>query len=435
MFSFNITWDDIIGTSKPEIKTKEKLKPAVVLLPFEPAAPAAPVAQAAQAAPVVLIPPFSVPLKNETGVFCFQNVGFQLLFSIDSVRQFSKKSKEEIDTINLSCNDITIKDHIQRCKDVFQNTHEVLHKMNTQYTTDKSVAVYAKNNKLKLNTIKNFETRERYTQDGVVQADAVDFLILTILEYLKQYEPIRNSICFTTYELTLCENDIKIIDNTNIINNFVFKYDTDEYKDDNNKKYDFSKNSVLQKICNNVDNLKLLDIVNPVGNTYKALMCFTNKHSIQGCIDDELSERNTEKNNDKNSKTYKYQEQLNDISNCVKTKKRSVLYIHDTQQYLIVVLKRYIINIDDHTATMNITNIKVDANIIINNNITYTKQYKFKLRGVICKSGSANGGHYVYISMENDKKILYNDRSPPVEFIGQYDMDTLGYVFLYEKYI
>ena len=430
MFSFNITWDDIIGTSKPEIKTKEKLKPAVVL-PFEPAAP---VAQAAQAAPVVLISPLSVPLQNETGVFCFQNVGFQLLFSIDSVRQFSKKSKEEIDTINLSCNDITIKDHIQRCKDVFQNTHEVLHKMNTQYTTDKSVAVNAKDNKLILNNIKNIETRERYKQDGVEQADAVDFLILTILEYLKQYEPIRNSICFTKYDLTLCENNIDNIDNNDIKKHLLFKYDTEEYKDDNNKKYDFSKNSVLQKICNNVDNLKLLDIVNPVGNTYKALMCFTNKHSIQGCIDNELSERNTEKNNDKNSKTYKYQEQLNDISNCVKTKKRSVLYIHDTQQYLIVVLKRYIIN-KNGTATMITKDITVNAEIIINNNITYAKKYDFKLRGVICKIGYADGGHYVYISMENDKQILYNDASPPVDFTNQYDMNTLGYVFLYEKKI
>jgi O-acetyl-ADP-ribose deacetylase (regulator of RNase III) len=378
----------------------------------------------------VLTPPFSVPLENEAGVFCFENVGFQLLFSIDSVRKFSEKKLEEIDATNL-CNSLSIESDRPKCNDVIVNTYDVLHKMSEQYKQDKLVAVEAKKSKQKLEQIKNIEVTEVYTQeDGSKQADAADFLIMTILQYLKLYKPIYNSIYFTQYELTLCSNDI---DNNDLSSYHMFKYETDKYVDDAKKEYNFSKNSVLNDIGVDVNNKKLLDILNPVGYNQTQLMCFTNGNSIQECIDDYLSEKNLEINNDENSATYKLQEYLKNTSKCEKenTKKRSVLYIPETQKYLIVTLKRYTLNAGK-TSIIN-KNINVSENIIINNNIEYAKKYEFKLRGVICKTGSENGGHYVYISYENEKKILYNDSALPTDFKGEYNINTTGYVFLYEK--
>jgi len=384
-----------------------------------------------------LTPPFSVPLQNESGVFCFENVGFQLLFSIDSVRKFSEKTLKEIDATTL-CNSLSIETDRPKCNIVIVNTYDVLHKMSEQYKQDKSVAVEAKESKRKLEEIKNIEVTEVYTQDGSNQADAADFLIMTILQYLKLYEPINNSVCFKQYELTLCTHDI---DNSNLDINIdgldkLYKYETIDYTDKTKNKYDFSKNSLLQKIGVKIDNTKLLDIVNPVGVEQNALMCFTNGYSIQECIDDYLSEKKLEINNDTLSATYEEQTELADISKCEKenTIKRSVLYIPETQKYLIVTLKRYTLN---KGKTIIITKeINVSEKITINADETYGKKVEFKLRGVICKTGSAGGGHYVYISYENDKKILYNDYNPPTEFKGhEYDINTTGYVFLYEKNI
>jgi hypothetical protein len=306
--------------------------------------------------------------------------------------------------------------------------------MSTQYKKDKKTAVNAQENKSILNDIKNIETTEILIQDGMLQADAADFLIFTILQYLKLHEPIHNSICFTEYTVTLCETEI---DNDKLKKLCSYKYETEKYKDDNNKEYDFSKQSVLEKICNNINNTQLLDILNPVGEIHYALMCFTNADSIQGCINDHLNEIDIEINNDITTPTYQYQETLMKTSGCKKenTKKSKVLYIPDKQKYLIVTLKRY--TLDNVTKITTIINkrIEVNKNIIINNNIAYAKQYKFNLRGVICKTGSAGGGHYVYISMENNTTILYDDSAIPATFNNQHDMDTKGYVFLYEKII
>ena len=178
-----------------------------------------------------------------------------------------------------------------------------------------------------------------------------------------------------------------------------------------------------------------MDILNPVGDEQPALMCFTHGNSIQECIDDYLIAKNLVKNDDKDTETGKYQNELAQNSNCSKdnTIKRSVLYIPETQKYLIVTLKRYTLN--SGKTTIISKKIDVSEKIIINKDIEYGKKYEFKLRGVICKTGSAGGGHYVYISYEDGKKILYDDAAPPTDFTNQHDMTILGYVFLYEKVI
>jgi len=93
--------------------------------------------------------------------------------------------------------------------------------------------------------------------------------------------------------------------------------------------------------------------------------------------------------------------------------------------------------------------IKKNINVTDNNEeITITQpgqQIKFKLRGVVCKSGSASGGHYIYVSMENGKRIIYNDEQPIVEGKSntKFDsetgiiniMNTRGYLFLYKRVV
>ena len=379
-----------------------------------------------------LEPPFSVPLQNESSVFCFENVAFQLLFSIDSVRKFSENPIEQIDAKTL-CKTLNITSDIPKCEGVFENTYDVLHKMSEQYKKDKSIPVEAEQSKKNLEQIKNKEVTEVYTQDGSQQADAADFLVYTILQYLKLYEPINNSICFKQYELTLCNNDIN---DTEIKRLKAYKFDITKYEQvvgSKKKTYDFSKNSVLQKIGVKIDNKRLLDILNPVGDEQSALMCFTHGNSIQECIDDYLITKDLVKNDDKGTETGHYQYELAQNSTCSKdnTIKRPVLYIPETQKYLIVILKRYTLK-EGKTIIVD-KNINVDEKITINKDIEYVNKYEFKLRGVICKTGSAGGGHYVYISYEDDKKILYNDSAPPADFNSGYNMNKQGYVFLYEK--
>ena len=106
---------------------------------------------------------------------------------------------------------------------------------------------------------------------------------------------------------------------------------------------------------------------------------------------------------------------------------KPVIYIPDKQKYLIIILKRF------SPSGIITKKINVDEQITINKDTQYGKTVNFKLRGVICKTGLEKGGHYVYISIEKDNKILYNDSAVPVVFTNQYDMTTQGYIFLYER--
>jgi hypothetical protein len=73
-------------------------------------------------------------------------------------------------------------------------------------------------------------------------------------------------------------------------------------------------------------------------------------------------------------------------------------------------------------------------NLIIN-------RINFKLRGYICHLGnitfvggqpSAGSGHYVYVGIENDKQILYND-SQPLKEVNDDSYIKRGYIYLYKR--
>ena len=71
---------------------------------------------------------------------------------------------------------------------------------------------------------------------------------------------------------------------------------------------------------------------------------------------------------------------------------------------------------------------------------------KFILRGYISHSGTvtfdelgqqkADSGHYVYVGIENDKQVLYNDGSKP-QYLKNDNSDyiTKGYIFLYKRVV
>jgi len=121
-------------------------------------------------------------------------------------------------------------------------------------------------------------------------------------------------------------------------------------------------------------------------------------------------------------------------------RQKQQIFINKSQNYLIIQLKRM---------SKELQYIKKNINVTDNNEeITITQngqQIKFKLRGVVCKSGSLSGGHYIYVSMENGKRIIYNDSDPITEgnTKTKFDsetgiiniMNTRGYLFLYKRVV
>ena len=124
------------------------------------------------------------------------------------------------------------------------------------------------------------------------------------------------------------------------------------------------------------------------------------------------------------------------------------LQFEDSNQYFILCLNRTSFDNTGKKTVMNKKKITVDRKITVSQ--TYDtrgksiteKNYKFKLRGAILKSGTAGGGHFKYISFENGptnepEPITYNDRnvyvSKPDELSGEYSIENNSYIFLYEK--
>ena len=364
----------------------------------------------------VLEPPFSVPLQNESGYFCFENVAFQLLYSIDSVRKMAEKTEDQIKEITKKCSSIADNTYKQHCPDVFLNAYHVLHLMEEQYKEDKNTAPNAQENKSKLQEIKN-----KLLTDKSGQADAAEFLTRVLLLYLKIDKDIYDSIKFERYNLKLCNSEVN--------NENMKSFNSGKYSTDNG----INNPDILKRIGIDIDNKNLIDITSIPNDDFYLMCSVIENFNLQNCIDDTLDEKKYDKATE--PANIEIETQLSNASSCIidNMVNKNVIYIPNEQKYLVIILNRFK---DD--GTMNNEKIKVDETITINQDTNYDNMLQklkvnFKLRGVICKTGSENGGHYVYISIENDKKILYNDSAEPVKLTNQYNMDTQGYVFLYEK--
>jgi uncharacterized UBP type Zn finger protein len=94
--------------------------------------------------------------------------------------------------------------------------------------------------------------------------------------------------------------------------------------------------------------------------------------------------------------------------------------IPDNNKYLIICLKRLLYNLYFDKS------IEIDYTLSINN-------IKYKLGGIILRTGSPNSGHYIYATFKN-KKIhkVYND-SVISNNLGHFNINKHSYVLLYKK--
>lgn len=111
-------------------------------------------------------------------------------------------------------------------------------------------------------------------------------------------------------------------------------------------------------------------------------------------------------------------------------------------RYFLIYLNRTTVS----GSGMNTKKITVDKQITVTQTydikggqLSVPKTYNFKLRGAILKSGGASGGHFKYISYENDmnKPITYDDMSvydsKREELTGENSIENNSFLFLYEK--
>ena len=412
--------------------------------------------------------PMSVPLRNESGDFCYLNAALQLLFSIDSVRELAKNTfttlqiNEMITQYNneLSYPNKLLNECDNTCKDILINVYELLHKMYTEvekknytaqnYEKEKTnIAIEIFKNDISDDTL---QKAKESSKSGVGQQDTTQVLV-NVFDNLKNFKTplfgnIKKEIGFSSYRISLC--DTKYVDAN-------YKYNTQTENFIKLYNIDTSNKNILEITDSNNGGLKSLLELTEKGHTNinDCFNAYFNKEKRGGgdadiVLPDEL--KNLCKNNN-----------LDQIDG---------IFINKEQKYLIITLKRTIsISEKNPDGSFKKTKIKnsegkiVDGDVI--NKVTYNMQkliitdeqgknqelnikhgmdIRFKLRGVICKGGSAVGGHYMYISIENDKKIIYNDSVLTViddsnfktyEFWGAKGvaeiMNTRGYVLLYER--
>ena len=360
----------------------------------------------------------SVPLRNEEGSLCYLNAALQLLFSIDSVRTFAEKELDE-NVLNQDISDYNSDPNNKGdncdtpCKNRIINSNSILNSMYEQIIK----ANYAPLEKgdVKRNIVSSIQGFDLGQQDS-------QEVLNGIIEALKKITTIRDSICFNSYVVVLCKG-IGIRD-----------------------KYGIYEKTTREAITN-------YNITNPTDILY------INENSSSALRKDsmlKLSIRKSYINMNDCIQGYFYEElfgggaagvkipsALTAVCSANNIRQKQQIFINKSQNYLIIQLKRMSKEGSGYIYIKN--NINVTDN---NEEITITQngeKIKFKLRGVVCKSGSASGGHYIYVSMENGKRIIYNDAQLIVEgnIKTKFDsetgiiniMNTRGYLFLYKRVV
>jgi len=358
----------------------------------------------------------SVPLRNEEGSFCYLNAALQLLFSIDSVRIFAEKIltnpvlDKTISDYNSDQNNIG--DNCDKtCKNRIINSYLILHSMYQEII--KAKVDRTKEGKYKRNialSMQKFDLGQQDSQEA----------LSGIIEALKKITTIRDSICFNSYVVVLCKGiglranygdyektTREAITNYNIIDR------TDILYINENSSPALRKDSILK--------LGIREGYTTINQCISGY--FVEELFGGGAADVKIPDASV------------------GVCNPNSIRQKQQIFINKSQNYLIIQLKRM--------SKKGSGYIKKNINVTDNNEeITITQpgqQIKFKLRGVVCKSGSASGGHYIYVSMENGKRIIYNDEQPIVEGNSntKFDsetgiiniMNTRGYLFLYKRVV
>jgi ubiquitin C-terminal hydrolase len=90
-------------------------------------------------------------------------------------------------------------------------------------------------------------------------------------------------------------------------------------------------------------------------------------------------------------------------------------------KHLIIVLKRF-----NHYGRCS----KIDKSI----DVPINWRHNYKLQGIVCHSGTAYGGHYIYIGNHNDNWIIFNDDYTKI--IGENELNNYknsGYIYYFKQ--
>jgi hypothetical protein len=224
----------------------------------------------------------------------------------------------------------------------------------------------------------------------------------------------------------LINNAHKFVKREDLIEHYIILYRSIEKKEDFYKPQDAL--DLLMKIFNMVDT-KLKDISNLY--LFKIItesFCSPSKNRLQKNDPINYSILSIELNGE-NLKTlvnnFMKPEELNTVlSRCnKKSYKKENIKIPKENKYLIIHLKRY----KDGADKFDKKEIKIEEKLIIDN-------YEYILSGAVLKSGSAEGGHYVYAIYKNGKLYkVYDDSVIHEDNYENMIINKNGYLLLYTK--
>jgi hypothetical protein len=334
---------------------------------------------------------WSVPINNPSN-YCYQASVFQLLFSIDIIRNESSDYK-------------TYTDNIQK------NVFDILNEMNINKKTGQVIN--------KKNIQDNLASAFRSIG---TQQDAQEFLNY-IFDSFENINKINNEITFYDTTYSFCKKNINL--------KFSDLMDKPYHLTDDEKTIYPTKTQITSSDRNKIMKIKesvykkfgYLFNINGIHAKKILILPITSDNidwTIQKLLDDSVDvlESSTSISNiTKND------------SDCEKITQKTFLKIPDELNY-ICFMKRLV---ENNYPSYNFLTFK---NLTINNVI-------FELRGYISHRGtlkyiygqvSAESGHYVYISIENNKQVLYNDSAKPM-YINDNDNYYIsrGYIFLYKR--
>ena len=364
-------------------------------------------AAAPSKAPVTSTPPYqfySVPIKNPL-VYCYQAAAFQLLFSIDSIRNHA--SKYEANEKNISGNALM-----------------VLKQMDTNIKTHGHPAVEKKNNQDSLAVTA--------IHGGIIdtQQDSQEFLI-NILNSLIGEKSIKDEITFWEAKYSFCDNTPDYLENLNMnmdvnVNDFEKKL----VKSGNIFTSYNERKNLMNIPQEHYKRFGKLIGVSGISETV-ILGCPSNNSNINSTIQ-QILDSDPDMVDIKPGDSYR--PTIGNIEagtpNCIIMRQKEFIKIPDSLKY-ICFYKALL-----PTPNTEYTFAKC-KDLTING-------IKFILRGYISHSGTvkfdeggqqkADSGHYVYVGIENNRQVLYNDSSQPqylADNISEYI--TKGYVFLYKR--
>ena len=369
-------------------------------------------AAAPSKAPVTSTPPYqfySVPIENPI-FYCYQAAAFQLLFSIDSIR-------------NHASNYTTNQNNISG------NTLMVLKEMDTNVKRPDRPAVRKKD--------KQDLLAETAIVRGVkdTQQDSQEFLG-AILNNLISETPIKDEITFWQAQYSFCKNSPVNFKNENILievnaNNFEIGLVNGEVN--TIVPISYNKRKQLMDIQPQSYN-KFGELIGVGGISETVIMaCQSNDSNINSTIQQILD-----------SDPYNVGITQGNIEPLTigKLKAGSTDCPIMTQKEFIKIPEplKYMCFYKSLLRTPNTKYTFATCKDLTINNI------KFKLRGYISHYGivtfdnvgqqKADSGHYVYVGIENNKQVLYNDGIQP-RYLENDNSEyiTKGYVFLYERVV